>query len=160
MSFGATLFAMAATQAVVQISAGKAQQAEANYNATLLEGKAGLIDIEKGIEYGQYERLKARTTSTSLANIAKAGIMPQGSAMAVMLDTQKQINIDQAIGQFNLEQQKRYTIAEADQVRRAGKQAVYTGYSNAFSTLLSGASNYAMYKGFNLSAGATKAGRN
>lgn len=166
MSFGAALFAMSAVQAVSQIGQGYAQKAESNYNATLYEGKAQQIGVQQDIENAQYERLKGQTMSKSMANIAKAGIMPTGSAMAVMLDTQTQINIDQAIGKYNLEQQKQYTLAEADAYRRQGKQAVYTGYSNAFSTMLSGASNYATYKGFgsnnktsfDLNSGATKAG--
>ena len=122
-----------------------------------------MIDLQKDIESGQYERLKGQTMSKSMANIAKAGIMPSGSAMAVMLDAQTQISIDQAIGKFNFEQQKQYTLAEAEAIRRSGKQAVYSGYSNAFSTMLSGVSNYAMYKGagaktsFDTNAGAKRA---
>ena len=161
MGFGGVMLAMAGVQAVSQIGQGYAQKAEANYNATLLEGKANLIEEQKQIESGQYERLKGRTMSTSIANIAKAGIMPTGSAAAVMLDAQTQMNIDQAIGQFNLEQQKQYTVAEANQVRRSGKASVYSGYSNAFSTMLSGASNYALYNkktSFDLSGGAKTGG--
>ena len=160
MGFGAALFTLTAMQAVSQIGQGYAQKEEAKYNATLLEGKAGLIDVEKGIENAQYERFKAKTLSTSMANVAASGIMPTGSSAAVMVETQKQIAIDQAIGQFNLEQQKRYTLEEAETVKRQGRQAVYSGYSNAFSTMLSGASSYAMYKGagsktsFDLSSGA------
>jgi len=148
MSFGGLMFAMTAVQAVSQIGQGYAQQAEANYNATLLEGKANLIDFQKGIEHGQYQRLKGQTAATSYANMAGGGIMPSGSAMAVLIDAQTQIGIDQAIGQFNLEQEKTYTKAEADASRRQGKYAVRGGYSNAFSSLLSGASQYAAYKGY------------
>jgi hypothetical protein len=157
MSFGAALFAMSAVQAVSQVSQGYAQKAEAKLNATILEGKAGMIDVQKDIENNQYNRLKGQVAGKSMATVAKAGIMPQGSAMAVMADAQTQINIDQAIGQFNLEQQKRYTLAEADALKRQGKQAVYSGFSSAFSTMLSGGAAFAQYKGFNLNAGADKA---
>lgn len=159
MSFGGLMFATAALQAVSQIGQGYAQKEEAKLNATIIEGKAGLIDVKKGIENVQYERMKAQVSGKSMANIAKAGIMPGGSPMAVMLDAQTQIGIDQAIGQFNLEQEKRYTLSQAEQARRQGRQAVYSGYSNAFSTMLSGVSNFAMYKGFNLSGGANRAGK-
>jgi len=162
MAFSGLLLAMSAVQAVSQIGQGYAQKAESEYNATLVEGKANLIDVQKDIEYGQYQRLKGQQMSTSMANIAKAGIMPQGSAMAVILNAQTQINIDQAIGQFNLEQQKRYTLAEAEALKRKGKQQAYSGYSSAFSTMLSGASDYAMYNkktSFDLSAGAKRAGK-
>ena len=162
MSFGGILLAMSAVQAVSQIGQGYAQKEEANFNATLMEGKANLIGVQQDVEYGQYQRLKGQYMAKSMANIAGSGIKPTGSAMAVMLDAQTQINIDQAIGQFNFEQEKAYTRAGADATRRQGRQAVYSGYSNAFSTMLSGASNYAMYNkktSFDLSAGAKKAGK-
>lgn len=147
MGFGGLLFATTALQAVSQIGQGYAQKEEAKYNATVLEGQAGMIDVQKDIEYGQYQRLKGKTMSDSMVGIAGMGIMPQGSALAVMLDAQTQIGIDQAIGQFNFEREKNYKLAEASAERRRGRQAVYTGWSNAFSTALQGASNYAMYNG-------------
>lgn len=167
MSWGGVILALSAVQAVSQIGQGYAQKEEANLNAILLQGKANLIDVQKGIEKEQYTRFKAQMMGKSMAAIAKAGVMPSGSPMAVMLDAQTQINLDQAIGQFNLEQQKQYTLAEAESYKRAGRRAVSAGYTNAFSSLLSGVSSYAMYKGygttpkttFDTTAGATKAGR-
>jgi hypothetical protein len=146
MGFSTALLALSSLQAVSQIGQGYVQKSEAKYNATLLEGKASLIDVQKGIENRQYERLKARTLSTSLSRTAGAGIKPTGSAMAVMLDTQKQINLDQITGQFNLDQKKRYTLYEAGSYRRSGKQAVKSGYMNAFSTMLSGGYRYGRSK--------------
>lgn len=147
MGFGATLLAMSAVQGISQISQGYAQKEEAKFNATLLEGKANLIEAQKEVEFGQYQRLKGQYMSKSVANVAKSGTNLQGSSLAVMVEAQKQISIDQSIGQFNLEQEKRYTKSQASQVRRAGSQAVRSGYYNAFSSLLQGTSNYAMYKG-------------
>lgn len=144
---GGMTFALTAVQAVSSIGKGYAQQAEAGYNASLLEGKAGLIDVQKGIEKRQYERLKRRTLSKSMANLAASGLRPTGSPMAVMMDTLTQINLDQAIGQFNFEQQKRYTQAEADTFKRKGKMAVRAGYGNALSSLMQGAATYAEYQG-------------
>jgi hypothetical protein len=146
MSLGGALFAMSAVQAVSQIGHGYAQKAENDYNATLLEGKANLIDTQKEIESGRYDRLKGQYLSKSIANVAASGIMPQGSALAVMLDAQTQINIDQAISKFNFDTEKSYTMSESEAQRRAGKSAVRGGYTNAFSSMLSGAANYAMYK--------------
>lgn len=147
MGFGGALLALSAVQAVGQIGQGYAQKAEANANAELFRGKANLIDQQSQIESGQYDRKKSQVLSTSMANLGKAGIMPQGSPMAVMIDTQTQIQIDQAISKFNYAQEKQYANAQADQLKRQGRQAVYTGYSNAFSTALQGTSNYMMYKG-------------
>lgn len=146
MGLGGALFALTAVQAVSQISQGYAQKAESSVNASLLTGKADLIDVQKDIEHGRYESLKGQHISQSMAGIAKAGIMPQGSAMAFMLESQRQISIDQAISDFNYTAEKNYTMAEADAHRRAGSAAVQSGYAGAFSSLLTGASNYAMYK--------------
>lgn len=154
MSFGGALLAMSAVQGISQIGQGYAQKAEAKYNAAVKEGEASMIGVQQEIEYGQYQRLKGKTMATTTANIAKAGIMPSGSAMAVMLDTLTQIGIDQAYGKFNLEQKKIYVKAEADTYRRQGKQAVYNGYSNAFVTGLNAAAQYKMYKTFDTSSGA------
>jgi hypothetical protein len=163
---GWTMLALGAVQAVSSYQQGEAAKAEADYNATLIEGKAGLIDVQKDIEKGQYQRLKGQVAGKSMAAMAASGVMASGSPMAVMLDTQKQIELDQAIGQFNLEQQKRYTMAEAENVRRQGRQARTAGRMGAFTSLLSAGANYAMYKGymnkpssFDTSAGATRAGR-
>lgn len=134
----ATLLAVTAVTAASQIGQGYAQKAEAKYNATILEGQAGLIQIQKDIENAQYERLKARTWSTSMARTAGAGLKPTGSAAAVMLDTQTQIGIDQVVGQFNFEMQKQYKQGEADAMRRKGKMAVQAGWTNAFTTMLQG----------------------
>lgn len=146
MSLAGGIFALTAVQAVSQIGQGYAQKSESNFNASLLEGKAGLIDVQKDIENSQYDRLKGQYMSKSVANIAKAGVGLQGSSLAVMLNAQTQISLDQTISGFNYDQQKNYTMAEASAQRRAGTAAVRSGYSNAFSSLLTGASNYAMYK--------------
>jgi hypothetical protein len=139
------LLALSAVKAISSVSEGYAQKKENEYNAGLLGYKAASIDVQKNIEYGQYERLKGTTWGTSMANVAKMGISPHGSALAVMLSAQKQIMIDQTIGQFNLEQEKRYTLAEADAQRRAGKRAVKKGYANAFSEILSGTYSFGTY---------------
>jgi len=160
MSFGGLILAMAGVQAVTQIAQSRAVKSEANYNASLYDNQAKLIDQQKSIEYGQYQRFKGDTMSKQTAKIAGMGIGLGGSAMAVMLDAQTQINIDQAIGQFNLEQEKQYAKNTAGAYRRAGKRAVSDGYTNAFSSLLTGASNYALYRGgLDLNQGAKGAGK-
>lgn len=168
MGFAGALFAVSAAQAVTQIGQGYAQNAEAKanasmiedtgrYNASVLEGKANLIDIQSDIEQGQYTRLKGQYASKSIANIAKQGIMLQGSAMAVMVNAQTQIGIDQAIAKFNSTNDKNYTIAaaneatrsaglQADALRRSGRSSVRSGYTGALSSLMQGGVNYLAYK--------------
>ena len=155
--------AAAGVSAVMSIQQGQAAKREADLNAVMMEGKAGLIDVQKDIEKGQYTRMAAQAMGTGMANIAASGIEAKGSPMAVMLETQKQIELDKAIGQFNLEQQKRYTIAEANQIRRQGKAAQTAGYTNALVSTLGGVEKYGTYKGWwggiNTSSGATTAGK-
>ncbi len=138
------LFALAAVQAVSQIQQGYAQKEESKYNATVKEGQANMIDLQGQIQQGQYDREKAQFLSKSTAQIGAAGIAPQGSAAAVMLNAQTQIGIDQAIAKFNNNQAKNYTLQEAGAFRRQGKAAVYSGYSNAFSTMMQAGSSFAM----------------
>jgi len=147
MGFGGALFALSAFQAVTQIGQGYVAKEEANYNATVLEGQAGMIDVQKGIEYGQYQRLKGQTMSKSMANVAAMGIMPQGSVLAAMLNAQTQINIDQAIGQFNFEQEKNLKVSQASMERKRGKYALQSGYTGALTTMLKSGAEYSMYKG-------------
>ena len=141
------MLALAGVQAVQQIGQGKVAQAEANYNASLKEGQAQMIDVSAGIQKGQDLRAMGKSLSTSMATVAGSGIRPTGSAMAAILDAQTQMQIDMAIGQFNYQQEKNYTLAEAESIRRSGKLAVQTARTNAFSTMLQGVSNYALYKG-------------
>ena len=169
MGIGGALFAVSAAQAVGQISQGYAQSAEADYNATvsrnageyngaLLDDKGRLIDVQSSIDQGQYTRSGGRLAAQSTATIAKQGTGIEGSALAVMIRNETELNIDKAISKLNFDTDKNYTAAEASQARRqgnlqadsykrAGKAAVTNGYTGAFSSLLQGASNYAMYKG-------------
>ena len=139
-SASATAFLATSTalQAVSSVGQGYAEQSEAEYNAGLINEKVGTIAVQQELSNEQYERMKGRTWGTSMANVAKMGIRPTGSALAVMLSAQKEIATDQLIDRFNLEQEKRYTQAEAEAELRRGGRAVGKGYSNALSTVLKG----------------------
>lgn len=168
MGFGGAIFAVTAAQSVSQIASGYAQQAEhkanadilrstGEYNASILEDKARLIDVQSSIDQGQYTRAAGRMAAQSTAAIAKQGTALEGSALAVMMRNETEINLDKAISKLNFDTDKNYTLAEAQQARiqssiaanreeRAGKAAVRSGYSGAFSSMLQGATTYAMYK--------------
>lgn len=141
---GGAMFALAGVKAVMQIGQGYAENAEAKYNASLLENKAMLMDVQSNIEQGRYTRAKGQALSSSMASVAGMGVMPSGSPMAVVLANQTQMGIDQIIAKFNADEEKRYTLAEADSLRRAGKRARTAGYMDAFSTMLQAGSNYAL----------------
>jgi len=147
MGVAGTMMALGAVQGVAAIGEGFSKRAEAKYNAAVFETKAKMIDIQKDIEFAQYERLKGQFMSTSVASIADSGIEMSGSAVAVMVEAQRQINIDQAIGQFNLNQEKSYALSQARQAKKAGKRAVMQGFTNALVSGIGTATNYQMYKG-------------
>lgn len=132
-------------QAYSQIQQGYAEKAQAKYNAETYINKAKQIDVQKNIDYAKYEQTKSDYYSKSISNISKSGIMPNGSSLAVILETQRRIGIDQAISQFNLQNERNYTIAQANDEVRQGRQAVYRGYSNAFSTIMKKAEDAAKY---------------
>ena len=160
MSFGVIGAVQAIGSAITEIYAGKVAKAQADYNRVIIDGQIKWIDFQKEITARQYERSKGRFISSFTASVAGAGLMPSGSPMAALLDSVTQINIDKAISMANIEQQKNYKIAEGQMQTAAGKAAKGAATVNAFSEILNGASNYAMYtKGINLSQGATKAGK-
>lgn len=142
MSAGGAQFAISAASAVNSISAGYAKKAEDNYNATLLDNKAALSQAQQEIQQGQDTKKASQYLSKSLAIVAKNGLQPSGSAMAVITATQTQLNIDKAINSFNIQQDINYSHAAADQQRRAGSSAVRSGYTSAFSALLNGSAKY------------------
>jgi len=121
------------------ISSGYVAQAEAGFNRTIAETEGKAIDIQKEIEFGQYQRFKGRTLATSVANVGASGIELSGSPLAAMITAQTQISLDQAIGQYNLAMAKGATEATAESFKRKGKAAVRYGYTSAFSELLQGA---------------------
>lgn len=155
MGFGGALLAMSAVQGIASIGQGYAQGAEDKYNASLASNQAGLLKVQGDITTGQYTRQAGQMLASSTAMVAGKGLEPTGSAAAVMLDSQTQINTDLAITKFNNETNVNYANAQATALQRKAKQSVFSGYSNAFSDTLKGASNYALYSNkLNLNAGA------
>ena len=142
------LLALTAVQAISSIGQGYVQQEEAKYNAQVYESQAELTRMKSDIEQGQYQRAKARSLSKSMVSVAGMGIQPTGSALAAILDAQTQMNIDQAIAKFNARGEENYSKSQAEEYRIKGKQARYSGYSDAFGILLKGGYQYGKAKGW------------
>jgi hypothetical protein len=144
------LVALTAASAVGQIMQGQAANQEARYNANLIEQraqqKAQLLDKQAGIERYQYARARRELESKSYARMAKSGLMPSGSPMEVLVDSMTQLNIDEAIGQYNISVEKQFALADAKETastyRRKGKQAVTNSYFGALTTVGKGAYLY------------------
>jgi len=128
-------------------------KAEYELNATIAEGQADMINFAKGISNQQWFKKKSRVLARSMARMGASGLQLGGSSQAVIVETQRQMNIDHMIDQFNYDQEIRYTKAKAIGMNLKGSEAmalgrteVSRGYQSAFASALKGASSYALYK--------------
>ncbi len=150
----AALVGLGALQVGTSIASGYAQNNEAKYNASLAEQQAANIENQKGLTAYQYNRQIGQVAGTTIARIAKSGLTMSGSPMAVMLDTYTQMEMDKRIQMSNLETQKQQSLSQAQAYRRQGKNAIFSGYTNAFTSALSTGVNYGIMSGsFNTRVG-------
>jgi len=128
-------------QAASGIKKSKELKAQSEYNAAIYQQQANMVEEQKGIEAYQYDRAINRARSTAIARTGKAGLLLSGSPLAVMIDTETQMQLDKSIGQYNLEVRKRYALSGSRETLRRGRSgsrmALQAGYTNAFTTLLS-----------------------
>ena len=161
----AVLLIAGAVTAGMQVASGTAKSREIKeqsaYNAAIYEQQAAMIEAQKGVESSQYDRAIRRMRSTAISRTAKSGLMLGGSPIVAMIDAETQMRFDQAIGQYNLDVRKNRALSGATETLRRGKAgsrtALMTGYTNAFTTLLTtaasanigsgGAKSYATVKG-------------
>jgi hypothetical protein len=157
---GSAMFLSSIFSAIGSIYAGKATSDIAKYNAMVIEARQELIKVKQDIEFGRYVRGMGTYLSQATTAAGGAGIMPSGSYAAVANRSITQMMIDQAIGQFDFEIQKSDVQAQAQAVRNQGKDAQRGSYVRAFSQIMSGAKDYALYtKGIDTDKGAKSAGR-
>jgi hypothetical protein len=159
--YGGAMFAMSAASAITSILEGYTQsyiydQSSRVFeaNARPIEARNRITELVGDIEVGRITRKGGKLASESQAKIGASGQGFQGSAVAVMVANQTQIEIDKALAKFGIAMEKSYTTAEAaqergrgDRERVKGRLAISAGYSSAFSQLLGAGSNYAQYKG-------------
>lgn len=145
MGFSGALLALSAVKGIASIGSGYAQSGEDNYNASLATQQAQLINLQGNIEQGQYARKGGELLSTQTADTAANGLEPTGSAAAVMLNAQTQIHTDAAIAAFNNQMGQNRANSEASLLKQKGRNAIASGYSSAFSDMLTGATQYGMY---------------
>lgn len=134
--------------AASSISQGYAASREAKYNAQIYERQAGMIDEQKKIEAGRYDRLKRKVTGQVVARTASSGLQLGGSPLQVMIDNLTQIEMDKMIGQYNLDVKKYGALSQAELYKSKSKTAMASGFSNAFSSALMGGYTYGAMKGF------------
>jgi hypothetical protein len=158
-AFGAAMISQGIMNATISIMQGRVTKAQADYNASILEGKAQWNEFQKGVAARQFDRTVGQIVGQGVARTAGAGLKFSGSPMAVMIDTVTQIKKDKAITLANIEQERIYNINAANMSRAEGKIAKSQAPVNALSEILKAGSNYAMYRGLNISQGSTRAGK-
>jgi len=143
----AALLGLGALQAGTSLVSGYAQSKEAKYNASLYEQRAENIENQKGLTAYQANRQIEQVAGTTTARVAKSGITMSGSPMAILLDTYTQMEMDKRIQLSNLENQKQQSLSKAQAYRRQSKNAVFAGYTGAFTQALQTGVNYGLYSG-------------
>ncbi len=151
----ALLIAGGSFTAATQIGAGKAQaksiQRQSEYNAQIYDQQATMIQEKKKIQDYQFNRERARARGAITASSAGKGFLLSGSPLAILADTESQLLFDQAIGKYNLDIEQNFAKSGATNTRESGaaqsRLAKFTGYSNAFSTILSTGVSAAGYSG-------------
>jgi len=141
---------------------------ESRYNASILEQQAGMIEDQKNLKLAQDKRVIRFTMGKTVSMTAGKGIELSGSPMAIMIDTQTQMEMDMAIGQYNLEVQKYGVLSQreatlrrgetiASQYRRAGDTARTAGVVGGLTTLFKTAA-YASESSFDVGSMAKRGG--
>ena len=121
---------------------------QGEFNAQVYEQQANMILEQKKVQDYQFNRQAARARGSIVSHTAGAGLDLSGSPLAILADSETQMQYDKAIADYNLDIQKNYALSGAVNSRQTAseqaKLAKFTGYSNAFSTLLSTGSSYGM----------------
>lgn len=122
-----------------------------DYNAQIYEQQAGMILEQKKLHNYQTSRAIGRAQGSILTQTAGAGLGFGGSPMAIAIDNETQMLLDQAVGNYNLDVQRNYALSAARESRYAANQqarlAKFKGNMNAFSSILNtGSSAYSVGK--------------
>ena len=124
----------------------KGIERQAAFNAQVYEQQASMIQEKKKIQDYQYLRAAARMRGSITASTAGKGLQMSGSPLAILVDSESQLQFDKAIEDYNLDVEKNFALSGATATRFSGSEqsrlAKATGNSNAFSTILSSASSY------------------
>lgn len=149
---GATMIAGGAMSAYSQVKGAsmqaKAIQQQADYNAQIYEQQGQMILEKKKVQDYQFNREAARVRGAIVAKTAGKGFQMSGSPLAILIDNETQMQFDKAVEDYNLDVERNFASSAATATRQTGvnqaRLAKYTGYSNAFSTMLNTGTNLGM----------------
>ncbi len=145
--------ALSLYQSNQQQEAGKAQGADlkrqGEYNAQVYEQQGQMVLEQKKLKDYQNKRLRGRAQGAIVSKTAGKGLDFGGSPMAVLIDNESQMLLDNAVENYNLDVQRNYALSAAKYSRETGfnqsQLAIQTGKTNSYSTLLNSTSNYYGY---------------
>lgn len=141
-----------AFSAVSQAKSGRAQAKsltkQGEYNAQIYEQQASMIQEQKKLQSSQFYRMAARTRGSIVSRTAGAGFDLGGSPLAILADSEGQMLMDQAVGNYNLDVDSNLARSGAGYSRgtayEQARLAKSTGYTNAFSTVLNTGATFGM----------------
>ena len=136
--------AAGAYSAFNQFKGGQQQSSDlmrqGEYNAQIYEQQAGMILNQKKLANYQYNRNAARLRGAVISRTAGAGLAFTGSPVAIAIDNESQMLLDNAVNNYNLDMQRHQALSAAsasrEQAYQQAKLARAQGFSNAFSTIL------------------------
>jgi len=160
------ILAMGVAQGASQMMSGHYAEVEARANAGImdmnakrLDVQAAIIDQQKGMQAARDDRLIRFTMGKSVATTAAKGLELSGSPLAVMIDTQTQLEMDKAIGQYNYDLEKRRVMTNADltrvgarAMRQKGKSMYESGIAKGMGTMSKAAMQATISSGFDSKA--------
>lgn len=125
----------------------KVIQNEAAYNAGVYREQAGMIEQQKQLKKMQDERMIRFAMGKTVSSTAAKGLELSGSALAVMVDSMTQLQMDKAITQYNYDVEKYAVLSQAESIsrrgasmaaryRREGETAMFAGITGGLSTLM------------------------
>ena len=133
---------------------GQEEKAVIRSNVAMIDMSLDVSQFKGLISKEQYARFRKKYSGTVATRVAKMGIEFTGSPIEVMNDAVTQINIDEAITNFQLQLQENQLLYERDIQKNAEKISQYSMYANIFNTIVSTATMaYAMGKGGTNSTG-------
>lgn len=126
-----------AALAISQIAGGVIDSREARQEASLYQRQASLVEKQQEIAAYQFARQKKKAVGTMISKTAQAGVGLSGSPMAVMLDNLTQMEYDQAIEQYNLEQEQQSYLMKSKIARKSAKTTLWKGILSGTGTFAS-----------------------
>jgi hypothetical protein len=130
-------------QAYGQYQQGQSQKKAADYNASVAEQQAGMIEASGELEAYKIRKQGEQIKGTQRARFAASGVRTTGSAAEVLADTAAMIELDIMTARYNTQVGAMSARSQAAMSRYQGQQYANAGKMSAMTTLIGGAGQMA-----------------